>query len=102
MGASEMSMPLAELAHDNGHEVILILEGLAAENYDRLNGTRFTSNKAMLPVLFRGTMNFQDFPFTLAETLLKKAKPDVVVTTMSSPINLEDRIGATANKLDIP
>ncbi|MBI2639300.1 MAG: hypothetical protein HYW90_00195 [Candidatus Sungbacteria bacterium] len=103
MGASEMSMPLAELAADNGHEVSLVIEGLAAENYDRLNAWRAEKDEAFLPVLFRGTVDFRDFPFTLdAETLVKKVNPDIVIVTMSSPINLEDQIGKAANTFGIP
>lgn len=103
MGASEMSMPLAELAHDSKHEVFLVLEGLAAQNYDKLNTHRARAERTPLPILFRGTVDFRDFPFTLdAEALVRKVNPDIVVVTMSSPINLEDQIGKATNELGKP
>lgn len=98
-----MSMPLVEIAVEAGHDVSLVLEGLAAKNYDKLIAYLNQVEKPNPLVLFRGTVDFRDFPFTLdAEALVKKVNPDIVVVTMSSPINLEDQTGKAANDLGKP
>lgn len=103
MGASEMSMPLTETAVEVGHDISLVLEGLAAKNYDKLIAWRNQVEKPVPSIFFRGTVDFRDYPFTLdAKACFEKMKPDVVVVTMSSPINLEDQIGEAANALGIP
>lgn len=53
MGASEMSMPLAELAYDAmDYDVSLVLEGLAAPSYDKLNARRTEAKNQYSPFCF--------------------------------------------------
>lgn len=101
MGGAEMGVPLAEAAREAGHEVLLAVEGLAADRFifktiEGPAGTKLEV-KRFSPV-FKGTVDFRDIPFTLdAEALVRKTNPDIVVVTMGSPINIEDLIGAAAN-----
>lgn len=93
MGAAEMGIPLAEAAKAEGYEVVMVVEGLAAARYE---------SKGFSP-FFKGTVDFRDIPFTLdGEALVKSVNPAVIIITMSSPINLEDQIGAAANTLGKP
>lgn len=75
-----------------GHEVTVIAEGLAAGIFE----------KAGFSLYFKGTVNFADEPFTIdAHAVLRKIKPDAVVTGLGSPINLEQQFGLVANELGI-
>lgn len=92
-GGGEVAAPLAKIALESGDEAVVITEGLAAGC--------FVERK--VPIYFQGTQNFHEEPFTLdAYSVLKKVRPDVVVTTEGSPIYLEERFGDFANHTGIP
>ncbi|MFY9462469.1 MAG: hypothetical protein WAP51_04690, partial [Candidatus Sungiibacteriota bacterium] len=75
------------------HDVVIIAEGLSVSRW-RKEGFDF---------YFQGTTDYRDEPFTVdAAALLKRVKPDIVVTGLSSPINLEEQFTSAANILGIP
>lgn len=90
MGSANVTCPLALVCLQQGHEVVAVVEGLAAGIYE----------KAGIYPYFKGTVDFLDEPFNLnAEAVLRKIKPDGVVVGLSSPINLEQQFGLAANAL---
>jgi hypothetical protein len=76
-----------------GHNVQVIAEGLSADLWEK------TGEK----LVFKGTLDFTKEPFALdAATAFADLKSDVLVTTGSVPINLEQRFAEEAKARDIP
>lgn len=93
LGAAGVVAPLVKLLKEK-HEVSIVLEGLASGVF-REHG--------LMELLFQGSVDFKKVPFTLNEHgILSAANPDLVVTGLSSPINLEDYIARAANFRKIP
>lgn len=100
-GGAKMSVPTAQLALDKGHEVGLVVEGLAADRFQEA-GLFNAGSKAKL--LFRGTENHRKMPFSVepAPILLDYFRPDVVVATRSFRDSLESVFDQAANETGIP
>ncbi|MEK7501412.1 MAG: hypothetical protein AAB777_02975 [Patescibacteria group bacterium] len=99
-GGAKQSIPTTLLALERGHEVGLVLEGLAGDRFQDA-GLFGSGSKAKL--LFRGLENSFETPFSVeAGPVLKKFRPDVVVTTRSWPTSLESLFGCAANEVGIP
>ena len=93
MGSSNVTLDLALKCVAEGHEVHAVTEGLASKRYI-LGG---------ITPRFVGTVNFKTEPFTLdVPKMLEALKPDVVVTGLGSPINLEGAFGVVSNALGMP
>lgn len=87
-----MAIPLAQYVRDQGHEVVVVAEGLAAGRFEQAGFN-----------LYKGTVDFKEEPFLLAvKTVLKKINPQVVVVTASEPSNLDKSFALSANILKIP
>lgn len=92
MGGAGVDIPIIREANRRGHKEIAITEGLA---------TTPCRNAGIKP-FFAGPVNFQDTPFSVdALRLLQLIKPDTVVCSMGSPINLEELFGIAANEIGI-
>ncbi len=92
-GGAQMTIPLVLEVVKNGHDYLIIAEGLAAEMFEREE----------LSLYFKGTVNFGEEPFTLdAVAVLNKQKPDAVVVSAGFPINLEYAFAKAANELAVP
>ncbi|MDP3726491.1 MAG: hypothetical protein Q8R36_04835 [bacterium] len=92
-GGAQMMIPLVIEIVKHGHDDMVISEGLASKLFEAED----------FPLYFKGTVNFQEEPFTLdAEAVLKKQKPDVVVVSSGFPINLEYLFAKAANELGMP
>lgn len=97
---AKMSVPTALLALERGHEVGLVVEGLAADRFQDA-GLFNVGSKAKL--LFKGPVDVREVPFSVdPDAILKQFVPDVVVATRSFPFSLESQIGVSANKRGIP
>ena len=93
LGGGAVVAPLCRLALDRGDEVVAVVEGLAPVEFTKLG----------VPIYFQGTPNFSEFPFSLdAGKLINHVKPDAVVISLGSPINLENQFGLAANKAHRP
>jgi len=99
-GGAKMSVPVIQLAIEAGHEVGLVVEGLAADRFQEA-GLFGPGSKAKL--LFKGTENHREMPFSVGTgPVLKKFGPDVVVVTRSFLDSLESQFGVIANGFEIP
>lgn len=93
LGGGAVAAPVARIALDRGDEVVVVAEGLAPRVFAKLG----------VPLFFQGTPNCREYPFSLNMiNLLEKVKPDVVLVTLGSPINLELLAGVIANQLGVP
>lgn len=89
LGATSVTLPVAEIARDRGWDVGVVVEGLA--------GPKFMAKK--FEPMFMGTKNFEDIPFTLeVDLFLEDYFPDdpsipcFLMIGESSPTNLELQI----------
>lgn len=95
-----MSLPTAQLALERGHEVLLVVEGLAA---DRFQEAGFFNSDSKAKLVLKGPEDHRETSFAVdAKSVLMKLRPDVVVATMSFPDSLEVVFGKAANELGIP
>ena len=93
IGGSKVIIPLALEVVKNGHDDIVITEGLAAQRFEQEE----------FPLYFKGTINFQKEPFSVnARSVLKHVEPDLVVVSLGSPIHLESIFVAAACIHGIP
>lgn len=104
-GCASVTEQVAVLAREGGHEVFIALEGLAMARYEVLG----------IPIYelpnYIGAVNFKE-PSCPAETyavhnfsaaeILKKIRPDLVVTGVGSPINIQRDIAEEATRRGIP
>lgn len=92
-GGFNVAKPVYDALVAAGNDVRVIAEGVAAERWA----------DAGVELVFRGTKNFKEQPFSCnVIARLKEILPDVVVVTMGAPINLEDAFATAANTLGIP
>lgn len=92
IGSGNVLIPVAKTMKPD-HDVVVVAEGLSIPRW----------RKEGFDLHFQGTTDYRDEPFTVdAAALLKHLKPDVMVTGLSSPINLEEQFASAANTLDIP
>ncbi|OHB16207.1 MAG: hypothetical protein A2431_02245 [Candidatus Zambryskibacteria bacterium RIFOXYC1_FULL_39_10] len=99
-GGAKMSVPTAKLALDRGHEILIVVEGLAA---DRFQEAGFFNYDSKAKLVFKGPENQKEISFSVeAHSVLVKFRPDVVVATRSVPDSLESIFGEAANTLGIP
>lgn len=96
-GGAKQSVPTALLALKNGHEVGIVVEGLAIE---RFKDAGFFKPRSKAELLFKGSISK---PSRIkAGQILEKFKPDRVVITRSQLDSLESKFGLAANKAGIP
>lgn len=96
-GGAKQSVPLALLAMKKGHEVGIVVEGLAV---DRFNDAGFFKSELKAKTFFKG---YVSKPSRIeAGPILNEFKPDAVVITRSNLDSLENEFGLTANKSGIP
>lgn len=93
MGGFSAAYPNAQALRSAGHTTHVVAEGLSAEKWE----------KQGYPLYFKGEVDFKKAPFECdVEKILTELKPDVVITTLGFPINLETRFSEEANRLGIP
>jgi hypothetical protein len=93
LGGAQVIVPLAEVAMGCRNELIVVTEGLAQ--------WQFASSQ--VPLYFQGTSNFLEVPFSLdVDKLIERVEPDLVVVSLGSPINLEDKLALAANRAGVP
>lgn len=94
VGGFNVACPVAQAIKDTGKiNVQIIAEGVSAERWKGAGWDLF----------MEGPKNFKETPDTIDEKefIGQLSVGDVVVTTMGSPINLEDRFGRAANSRGI-
>jgi len=87
MGGANVSIPLIKLAQKSGYSVEIVAEGLAVSKYEE---------SRLKPYSSEGHLNSD------AKKVIEKLKPEIVITTLGVPINLEQDYGLAANDLGIP
>ena len=102
-GCSSVTEEVAVLAREDGHQVFTALEGLAMVRYENLGFPIGT------PPNWRGMMNFNSptdddmkLPPFDAAAFLNKTQPDIIVTGLGSPINIQRQIAEEATLRGIP
>ena len=102
-GCSSVTEEVAVLAREDGHQVFTALEGLAMVRYENLGFPIGT------PPNWRGMMNFNSptdddkkLPPFDAAAFLNKTQPDIIVTGLGSPINIQRQIAEEATRRGIP
>ncbi len=103
-GCSSVTEQVAVLAREAGHDVVTALEGLAMARYEALGFTGEAPN-------WRGMVNFNSpteedkkkkLPSFDAMKFLDETRPDIIVTGLGSPINIQRDIAEEATRRKIP
>lgn len=91
IGGFRVVRPLADALKHDGWTVTVIAEGKSLPLWREIKHT-----------LIVGGQLAQPLDIDAAEEILRSENPGVVITTLGSPINLEDAFSHAANRLDIP
>mgnify|MGYP001580491795 FL=1 len=92
MGSGNVLVPVAKVMRDEC-DLFVVAEGLSVPHW----------RKEGFHSYFQGTTDYRDEPFTLdVSSVLKKVKPDVVVTGHSNPLHLDEKFGLAANETGTP
>lgn len=91
IGGFRVTRPLADALKDDGWKVTVIAEGKSLSLWHETKHT-----------VSSGGMLAQQLSVEQAVTMLRDERPNVVIATLGSPINLEDAFSHAANELGIP
>lgn len=91
IGGFRVVHPLADTLKKDGWTVLVIAEGKSLPLWRETDHT-----------LIVGGQLSQQLDIDAAEAVLRSENPGVVITTLGSPINLEDAFSHAANRLDVP
>lgn len=92
-GGAQVLIPLAKFVRKNGHEVVVVAEGLAAKQFEEAGFTLY----------FKGMVDFKEIPFMLdVIKVVENTKPDVIIVSAGFPINLEGAFAVASAKKGIP
>lgn len=93
IGGFNAAYPNTQALRNAGHTVHVVAEGISGEKWEKQGYAPY----------FKGEVDFRKTPFACdVEGILTALKPDMVITTLGFPINLEARFSEAANRLGIP
>lgn len=104
-GCASVTEQVAVLAREDGHKVICAIEGLAMKRYEALGFVDKSPPNHWGCVDFRaptGEERKRGADVFGAVEYLEKVKPDIVVTGLGSPINIQRDIAEEATRFRIP
>lgn len=96
LGGADVAIPLARLARDKGHNVVVIAEDLAAREFQRAGFSLYYDGGIYDAQTQKREKRINP------EAMLRDIKPSAVVATCGNPINLEGQLAKAANALGIP
>lgn len=101
-GCASVTEQVAVLARDAGHTVICAIEGLAMKRYEALGFNLRAGNNFRGMVDFRAPTDEEKRIYFHAGRYLDVVRPDVIVTGLGSPINIQRAIAEEATRRGIP
>lgn len=92
-GAASVMILLAKAARDEGFNIRIIAEGPAAEQCE----------KSGLHVFIKYPLNFNSSNISIhVRKIMDDFKLDILITTLSTPIHIEELFGLCANQYNVP
>lgn len=101
-GCASVTEQVAVLARNDGHEVVCAIEGLAMARYEKLGFKLYELPNFRGMVDFRAPTAEERRKYFNMERYVADVKPDVVVTGLGSPINIQRDIAEAATRWSVP
>ncbi len=92
VGAAQALIPIAEMLRQHDCRIFVACEGLSIDLW----------RKSEFPITLSGSVDFTNKPYSIPTDLVSDLQPDLVLTGLSRPIYLEEKIGLQANHCKIP